>query len=281
MWVVGFVAVGLSLCGLVWWAHHTAGRLRAHKPTRASDAGPVTLYEVAYLAGGPHRVVETVLALLHESGRLEITPHGLLYPPDADWRRLHRGDGVETAIFGASVGGPPIAVHRILGNAHRAESIDLLGVGLAYDGLAHHPRLLRTARRAHTYWAGASVATLAAGGATVGWQLAHHRAVLVPVLAYTALSTITGVACMLRRVGGQVPTDAGARLIHGIRSEQPWHPPAIDGLEDERAVAVGRVALDGLAGLPPENDLVRYRHARPPTPPLGNTDPAGLGGAGL
>jgi hypothetical protein len=89
------------------------------------------VYEIAYLAGGPRRVVETAVAVLVESGRIRaMEPTGELAVVDP-----RRGHPVEAAVLDA-VG---VRGHRSIDAVHRrVESDDRLAAvarRLAGDGL--------------------------------------------------------------------------------------------------------------------------------------------------
>ncbi|RBY78367.1 hypothetical protein DQ238_12955 [Geodermatophilus sp. TF02-6] len=69
-----------------------------HVPVVGTDPVDLDLYDVAYLAGGPRRVVETAVVALLASGRLRVSrPPGELHVVDA--RRRHP---VEAAVLDAA-----------------------------------------------------------------------------------------------------------------------------------------------------------------------------------
>ncbi len=67
---------------------------------RAADDGPRELgaHELAYLAGGPLRVVNTVIAVLTRAGLLRVSRGGLLHPVNGTDRP---GDDLERAVLAA------------------------------------------------------------------------------------------------------------------------------------------------------------------------------------
>jgi hypothetical protein len=111
-----------------------------HVPLLCSD-----LYEVAYLAGGPRRVVETAVVAMVESGRLRVDrATGRLHVEDA-----HRRHPVEGVVLDAA--GP--RGRPVWGIVWRARSDPRLGT--VADGLARNGLLSRrggVAAREPSFW---------------------------------------------------------------------------------------------------------------------------------
>ncbi|MCZ1006951.1 TIGR04222 domain-containing membrane protein [Streptomyces lydicus] len=84
MWLFFFLlasAVAALSCALlcraaVAAAHHPAVARDRPAPSTAGDRAGLTLYEVAYLSGGPHRLADLVLVLMAQQRRLLLTDTG-------------------------------------------------------------------------------------------------------------------------------------------------------------------------------------------------------------
>ena len=98
---------------------------RTHVPLLHAD-----LYEVAYLAGGPRRVVETAVVALIEDGRLRVDrPTGRLHVVDP-----HRRHPVEAVVLDA-VGARGRPVWELVRRARSDPRLATVADGLARDGL--------------------------------------------------------------------------------------------------------------------------------------------------
>ncbi len=96
-----------------------------HTQTLRSD-----LYEVAYLAGGPRRVIETAMVALVEAGRLRVErPTGLLHVVDPRGRHP-----VEAAVLDA-VGPRGRSAWGLVRRARSDARLASVADGLARDGL--------------------------------------------------------------------------------------------------------------------------------------------------
>lgn len=71
---------------------------RARSRTVNGDPRPLTVYELAYLAGGPRRVVNTALGLLAKAGDLRVSRGGNLNAVTTS-----ASDPIEEAVLAAAV----------------------------------------------------------------------------------------------------------------------------------------------------------------------------------
>jgi hypothetical protein len=88
------------------------------------------LYDIAYLAGGPHAVVDTALVALAETGRVRASETGELSAVD-----LRRRNPVEAAVLDALGPRPRRSVGTVRWRLEQDERITRLGRRLVADGL--------------------------------------------------------------------------------------------------------------------------------------------------
>jgi hypothetical protein len=88
------------------------------------------LYDIAYLAGGPHHVVDTALVALAESGRVRAQATGELHATD-----VQRRSPVEAAVLDALGPRPRRSVTTLRWRLESDERITGLGDRLVADGL--------------------------------------------------------------------------------------------------------------------------------------------------
>ncbi|MFF9897811.1 TIGR04222 domain-containing membrane protein [Streptomyces longispororuber] len=135
-------AVAVSCLAVVAGVTATRGRFR---PTRRDGLRTTlsSVYEVAFLAGGPGRAVDAALTALHEDGRLSVAHPGLVgVAPGAAARHP-----VEQAVLTAYAAAPHGALHRLRATAARAPAVQALGDALAARGMMVPPGPLRAWRR--------------------------------------------------------------------------------------------------------------------------------------
>ncbi|WP_327106695.1 TIGR04222 domain-containing membrane protein [Nonomuraea glycinis] len=123
-------------------ANATSLKSRYARIRQAVDTGARELgaYEVAYLAGGSLRVVNTVLAVLIRTGLLRVSRGGLLHPVAGVDRP---GDDLERAVLAAAggrPGGTPAAeVRHEVGKSQEMGAVEhrLIATGLILPGAAN------------------------------------------------------------------------------------------------------------------------------------------------
>ncbi|GAA3480231.1 TIGR04222 domain-containing membrane protein [Streptomyces yanii] len=102
---------------------------------RRGPGGPAhDLYEVAFLNGGPGRVVDTALAAMQTDGRLAVGGPGIV-----SVRRPAAHDPVERAVLQEHAAAPSGALHTLRDAVMRHPAVQEIGDGLAARGLLAAP----------------------------------------------------------------------------------------------------------------------------------------------
>ncbi|MFF9850309.1 TIGR04222 domain-containing membrane protein [Streptomyces litmocidini] len=111
--------------------------------TRGGPGGPVhDRYEVAFLNGGPARVVDTALAALQADGRIAIGGPGIVAVV-----RSTAYDPVERAVLQEHAAAPTGALHHLRLSVMRHPAVQEIGDGLAARKLIVPPSTRRTTAR--------------------------------------------------------------------------------------------------------------------------------------
>ncbi|MFJ4703954.1 TIGR04222 domain-containing membrane protein [Streptomyces anulatus] len=115
---------------------------RSRRPSPGPGVALHDLYEVAFLNGGPARVVDTALTALHADGRLAVGGPGIVAV-----QRAQAIDPVERAVFQELAAAPNGALHVLREAVMRHPAVQEVGDGLAARGLLVEPRRLRPLRQ--------------------------------------------------------------------------------------------------------------------------------------
>ncbi|MGW7589365.1 TIGR04222 domain-containing membrane protein [Streptomyces rubiginosohelvolus] len=115
---------------------------RSRRPSPGSGVALHDLYEVAFLDGGPARVVDTALTALHADGRLVVGGPGIVAV-----QRAQANDPVERAVLQELAAAPNGALHVLREAVMRHPAVQEVGDGLAARGLLVPPHRLRPLRR--------------------------------------------------------------------------------------------------------------------------------------
>ncbi|KFK87321.1 hypothetical protein IX27_22695 [Streptomyces sp. JS01] len=115
---------------------------RSRRPSPGSGVALHDLYEVAFLNGGPARVVDTALTALHADGRLVVGGPGIVAV-----QRAQANDPVERAVLQELAAAPNGALHVLREAVMRHPAVQEVGDGLAARGLLVAPHRLRPLRR--------------------------------------------------------------------------------------------------------------------------------------
>ncbi|MFF2862132.1 TIGR04222 domain-containing membrane protein [Streptomyces rubiginosohelvolus] len=115
---------------------------RSRRPSPGSGVALHDLYEVAFLNGGPARVVDTALTGLHADGRLAVGGPGIVAV-----QRAQANDPVERAVLRELAAAPNGALHVLREAVMRHPAVQEVGDGLAARGLLVPPHRLRPLRR--------------------------------------------------------------------------------------------------------------------------------------
>ncbi|MFE3401939.1 TIGR04222 domain-containing membrane protein [Streptomyces anulatus] len=115
---------------------------RSRRPSPGPGVALHDLYEVAFLNGGPARVVDTALTALHADGRLAVGGPGIVAV-----QRAQANDPVERAVFQELAAAPNGALHVLREAVMRHPAVQEVGDGLAARGLLVEPHRLRPLRQ--------------------------------------------------------------------------------------------------------------------------------------
>ncbi|MER5929478.1 TIGR04222 domain-containing membrane protein [Streptomyces sp. NPDC002054] len=184
--------------------------------TSASDHGELTLYEAAYLAGGPHRVANLTLVSMERERRLLLAHTGWATVVDPVGR-----DPLERSVLGAfgPEGQSPVAAVRTAtaaGEAVRRLAERLRAAGLALPegaraGLGHGLREVRGAVLLVAAMATAAL-TLPGGATDTALVLCWFGLPLLPALALLAMARLDASH------HSPWASPAGQRLLSGLRA---------------------------------------------------------------
>ncbi|MFE3901096.1 TIGR04222 domain-containing membrane protein [Streptomyces sp. NPDC059153] len=110
---------------------------------RGGSDGPAhDLFEVAFLNGGPGRVVDTALTAMQTDGRIVIGGPGIVAV-----QQMEAGDPVERAVLQEHAAAPSGALHTLRDAVMRHPAVQEIGDALAARGLLASPTASRTWRR--------------------------------------------------------------------------------------------------------------------------------------
>ncbi|GGU47105.1 membrane protein [Streptomyces albospinus] len=226
----------------------TGNGTAAADPAATADAPGLTLYETAYLSGGPHRLADVVLVLMAQERRLLLAHTGWATVVDPVGQ-----DPVEQATLTAIGPGGQRRIPAIRGALATAEAVRGVADRLVRAGLAP-PGAARTGiRDAVRQVQGAALLVLLAAGAT--YWTAPPGAAAGPVLPWFALPLVLTLGTWAIARAEAYPytswaTEAGAALLRdrdgGVQDGGPAPgsgPTALTGLALHGPAALGDPAL--------------------------------------
>jgi len=247
---LGLLLVPLVVRGFL----RSAAKRITPRATHGHDTYPLSVYHLAYLAGGPNRTVETVIAAMIERGQLRVNSKKKLKAVGAP-----PSDVLERAVWDASndaVGSGTLGVQNWVRSSvpMKALSDELERRGLVVPG-ARYKRIGRTV--AWLY-----VAVLAVGAARLVNGLTLDRP--VGLLGFLLVVTVIVLIAAASKASAHrhVLTPAGKRMLKQARDESnrarrttaqspdSWGMPMGGVLVG----AAGLVALGGFA-MHPDRDL--------------------------
>ncbi|MFJ6936537.1 TIGR04222 domain-containing membrane protein [Streptomyces sp. NPDC101132] len=255
MWITYF-AVAALLQAVLCVRHLRAYRRLHPQPARPRPESPPTVYEFAYLKGGPSRVAETAIGALFLTGRVTVTaPRWLEIASDP-----RPGDPVQCAAVdsrgkGSATRRAGRALHGVTGDVARSAAVAAVADRLVAQGLAQDQKALPAARSAAGLHAAALVATALLGIAAVTHEALSRRPAVLPVVAFTTLLVAgTVVAAMSAPLRGSHPTHRG-RLwlqrygIHTVTPDPGMVRVSTDVLSLAAVALAGLVTMRGLSAL--------------------------------
>ena len=273
MWHTTYISIAaLLLVAAGLYAVRAAQRVRHVPHPRGLPGRGLPLLDAAFLAGGPGRVVDTVLVRMHQEGRVIVSRGGLV-TVTAD--RAY--DEVEAALIAAAGD----LRQRDLVGLRRAtmtsDAVQQIGNRLADHGLMRDParlRRVRTARR--LVWLtmfAIAVSTVVGIAATQGRPDAE-RPSLAAALGLVGLGVVLLLMSTVRR--GRI-TPAGRRQLSLMTQGGPWRPR--HGVGVASGLLLGAVALEGVTSGLPDDELQEAMVAAAVTrPPVGAGSSGGDGG---
>ncbi|MFD5430026.1 TIGR04222 domain-containing membrane protein [Streptomyces sp. NPDC127084] len=224
------IAMAISSVLLIRGLARTRGR---------GPAGPVyDVMEVAFLNGGPARVVDTALATMAADGRIAIGGPGIIAV-----RQAVAYHAVEQAVLQEAAAAPHGALHHLRPVVMSGPAVQAIGDGLAARGLMVEPRVLRPLRRRAGIQTGCAFLLFPAGIVVTALQYtafegyAGYFPFFVAVLPAIFGGFLVGAVCAAK--ANRKVTAAGRRAAYAYRRA---HPGAAD--------TAHLVALNGLRALP-------------------------------
>lgn len=230
MYCVGLV---LASAWAVW------SRYRVRRPEAPALGQRLGTAELAFLAGGPRRVVEVAIARLVETGQIHVARNGLLTAANT----ANDDDRVQEAVLG-QVGRRPSTAWSVIHNVSDGAAVRAVGDQLVEQRLLVAPAQAAATRRR-------AVLGFSVVGAIGVLRFVEGLRLDRPVgyLSVLLLLTVTVVILLLRR-GVKARTVHGDQALISARgpdAHQPDHEP-------NPAVALAgvgaAVALGGLAAFP-------------------------------
>ncbi|MDT9682455.1 TIGR04222 domain-containing membrane protein [Streptomyces sp. TRM76323] len=237
-----YLAALILTTGAIGYRLAAAARIAAALKGGVKVREDLSAEELAFLAGGPRRVVTTVLFRMKREGRLSVAEDGTVTLHD-DLYAADTTDGIEKALVEAAGVSRAERLGKLVGRAATSRAVRSVGDRLRAEGLLVAPSLRGGQHRARRllWWSAALPVTLTVYELTVG---APHR-----WWAGLALSVVAAVpARLIRPVGTQVPYRVQSQL-DTLRAEHGCLAPSrpTDALTTLAATPLGAVALDGLA----------------------------------
>ncbi|MEV7216195.1 TIGR04222 domain-containing membrane protein [Kitasatospora cineracea] len=243
MWNFRFVlAFALVVCSIAVAAAFNRRSTRVTDPSGLPGRG-LPLLEVAFLAGGPARAVDTALVRMEREGRVVVSrAHRVTVTADRSTDPVERV--LITAVGGRA--GRDLSVLRA--SVPGSPEVQRIGDGLAARGLLRHPGALKAAWRARRLVVLALVVTLVLGAvSTAQWLDSPGRdSTVPPFFPFGVLALFTLVSLVATRPAKRRITPAGLRQLQLVRGSTPWRPREV---ERAHAELVGAFALDGAAAL--------------------------------
>ncbi|MGW6916708.1 TIGR04222 domain-containing membrane protein [Kitasatospora sp. NPDC054939] len=242
MWQNEFFWIpGIVLLGAIAWA--SVGWHQAHRvpnPLGLPGRG-LPLLDVAFLSGGPGRVVDTAVVRAHKTGRVIVSRSGLV-----TWTGQPPVDAVETAVRDAMGLEKSRDLKSLRREVMRTPAVQEIGDRLADRGLLRNPVGLQRARDARKpLWAVViGVPALSLLAFLVGGE---RPAVFAPVVI-VAVALIS--LAVLRVPKGRITPAGRTQLGLVTTGSSPWRPKAGAGVDATTGMMLGAIALTGIeAGL--------------------------------
>ncbi|KFU77494.1 TIGR04222 domain-containing protein [Amycolatopsis lurida] len=218
--IYGALLVFPLVVGLLWTI---AAKLGAKIPRATVSEPEPTVYELAYLAGGPDRVVDTAIAALVDRGTLRVSSSKQLQltgPLPAD--------PIEKAVAKGARPGYNSTTRGIRDRLRMSGPMQALAKGLEERGLVVADRSPRIRQVVFFLY----LAVLVLGVVRLIAGISGDRPVgfLIPLLIAAVFATLIARAVKNKRSGPR-PTSEGGRILHRARS--------VHGRERKRGIPNG------------------------------------------
>jgi uncharacterized protein (TIGR04222 family) len=184
--LVAWAAAGIS-CTRLCIAAVEAAR---PAPEGANRKGQLSLYEAAFLAGGPHRVTELTLVSMHRGRRLLLARTGWATVVDPEGE-----DDLERSVIGAIGPAGQARIAAVRAAASAADAVRALADRLVSAGLAVPDAARSGVAAAVRAVQGASALTVALAAAAL-LMLPQEHGARAPILAWFALPLLLTLGCL-------------------------------------------------------------------------------------
>ncbi|MGW2398235.1 TIGR04222 domain-containing membrane protein [Kitasatospora sp. NPDC001664] len=204
------------------------------------------LLDAAFLAGGPARVVDTVIVRMQQEGRLIVSRSGQVTVTDRNAR-----DAVEAVLITVAGSSGRTDLSTVRRELARSEHVQRIGDGLAARGLMRRPDLFRKAMGARRLFWFVQLVVIGLGVlAAIDWlglSAAEQGSRSAPFFPFLGLLMVGLFWLAVSKPERARITPAGVRQLELIRTGSPWQPH--DAAVFGGALLLGAVAVDGLDSL--------------------------------
>ncbi|MFC8451187.1 TIGR04222 domain-containing membrane protein [Kitasatospora sp. NPDC057223] len=268
MWHTTYITIAtLLLVAAGLYAIRAALRVRHVPNPKGLPGRGLPLLDAAFLAGGPGRVVDTVLVRMHQEGRVIVSRGGLVTVTAGKTY-----DDVEAALITAAGDLRQRDLVGLRRTTMTSDAVQQIGNRLADHGLMRDPGRLRRARRARRLvWLTmlAVVVSTAVGLVVTHDRPEADRPSIAGALGLVALGLVFLLVSRVRK--GRI-TPAGKRQLSLMTQGGPWKPR--HGVGIASSLLLGAVALEGIGSGLPDQELQEAMLAASVTRP-----PVGVGGS--
>lgn len=272
-----YLAALILTTGSIVYRLAVAARIAAALKADVTVREDLSAEELAFLAGGPRRVVVTVLFRMRGQGRLSVAEDGTVTLRD-DVYAADATVGIERALIEAAGISRSERVGKLVARTAASRAVQSVGDRLQAEGLLIVPSLRRRQHRARRllWWSAALPPALTVYELTAGTPDRWWAGV-----ALSAIATVTAVLIKPAKAWVPYRVQSTLDILRAERERPPsWRPAG--ALTALAVTPVGAVALDGLAASqePELRALVTPETWRAVDPAHGGTSATGCGASG-
>jgi uncharacterized protein (TIGR04222 family) len=222
---------------------------RASTPRATPGWTAKSVYEAAFLVGGPRRVVDTVITTMHEDQRVQVTPHGRLQV-----LRPVAANDIEGAVLAACGPEWQADLRQVRDAVMRSSAVQEIGDELAAHGLLHRPDSIRYWRLAAKVQRSTCLITCFAMLATflMSRPTAHDGGATFAVFCGAIVASIIGQSLAPH---GRL-TEAGQNAVAQLRRSNPWVPAGTPPRGPAVPALVAIIGVEVLASGPLRDELM-------------------------